>query len=86
MIPLYPNVIAPLFNKFTALSPDSPVYPRIKSLATKLNFPLGQSFLFLLDLLMTLTKRRHCYQAKFGSLMAPKDQHIVMHTFTDYPS
>lgn len=42
MIPLYPNVIAPMFNTFTPLPETSPVYPRIKSLAAKLNFPLGQ--------------------------------------------
>lgn len=42
MVPLYPAVISPLFNKFTLLPKESPVYPRIEALAKKLNFPLGK--------------------------------------------
>jgi STE24 endopeptidase len=42
MIFVYPYVIMPLFNKFTPLPTDSPVYPRVKNLAEKLNFPLGK--------------------------------------------
>lgn len=42
MIFVYPYVIMPLFNKFTPLPTDSPVYPHVKSLAEKLNFPLGK--------------------------------------------
>ncbi|GAA5980316.1 hypothetical protein JCM10908_001613 [Rhodotorula pacifica] len=42
MIFVYPYVIMPLFNKFTPLPTDSPVYPRVKELAEKLNFPLGK--------------------------------------------
>lgn len=42
MIPLYPYVIAPLFNTFTPLPEDSPVFPLVKSLSEKLDFPLGR--------------------------------------------
>ncbi|GAA5831365.1 hypothetical protein JCM11251_003999 [Rhodosporidiobolus azoricus] len=42
MVPLYPAVIQPMFNTFTLLPEDSPVYPRLKALAEKLNFPLGK--------------------------------------------
>ncbi|GAA6010343.1 hypothetical protein JCM10207_005183 [Rhodosporidiobolus poonsookiae] len=42
MVPLYPAVIQPLFNTFTPLPDDSPVRPRVKALAEKLNFPLGK--------------------------------------------
>lgn len=42
MIFVYPYVIMPLFNKFTPLPTDSPVYPRVKDLAEKLSFPLGK--------------------------------------------
>ncbi|GAA5853427.1 hypothetical protein JCM8547_002452 [Rhodosporidiobolus lusitaniae] len=42
MVPLFPAVIQPLFNKFTLLPEDSPVYPRVQALAKKLNFPLGK--------------------------------------------
>ncbi|GAA5890889.1 hypothetical protein JCM6882_008846 [Rhodosporidiobolus microsporus] len=42
MVPLYPAVIQPMFNTFTLLPEDSPVYPRVKALAEKLNFPLGK--------------------------------------------
>lgn len=42
MIPLYPYVIAPLFNKYTPLPEDSPVFPRVKALAERLDFPLGK--------------------------------------------
>ncbi|KAM0746177.1 hypothetical protein T439DRAFT_329920 [Meredithblackwellia eburnea MCA 4105] len=42
LIPLYPYVIAPLFNKFTPLPEDSPVFPQVKALATRLKFPLGK--------------------------------------------
>ncbi|KWU45356.1 putative CAAX prenyl protease [Rhodotorula sp. JG-1b] len=42
MIFVYPYVIMPLFNKFTPLPTDSPIYPRVKDLAEKLDFPLGK--------------------------------------------
>ena len=42
MIPLYPYVIAPLFNTFTPLPADSPVYPKVRALAERLEFPLGR--------------------------------------------
>ncbi|BGP12992.1 hypothetical protein JCM10213_007983 [Rhodosporidiobolus nylandii] len=42
MVPLYPAVIQPLFNTFTLLPEDSPVFPRVKSLASRLSFPLGK--------------------------------------------
>ncbi|KAK4054718.1 zinc metalloprotease [Microbotryomycetes sp. JL201] len=42
MIPTYPYLIAPLFNKFTPLATDSPVYPKAKALADRLEFPLGR--------------------------------------------
>ncbi|KAK4705483.1 STE24 endopeptidase, partial [Phenoliferia sp. Uapishka_3] len=42
MIPLYPYLIAPLFNKFTPLEESSPVYPLVSALSTKLGFPLGR--------------------------------------------
>ncbi|KAL8290522.1 hypothetical protein RQP46_002780 [Phenoliferia psychrophenolica] len=42
MIPLYPYLIAPLFNKFTPLPEDSPVFPKVKALSDKLGFPLGK--------------------------------------------
>lgn len=42
MIPLYPYVIAPLFNTFTPLPEDSSVFPLVKSLSEKLDFPLGR--------------------------------------------
>lgn len=35
MIPAYPYLIAPLFNKFTPLPEDSPVFPRVKDLSAK---------------------------------------------------
>lgn len=41
MIFVYPYFIAPLFNKFTPLIKDSPVYPRVEALAKRLNFPLA---------------------------------------------
>ncbi|GAA6000400.1 zinc metalloprotease [Rhodotorula paludigena] len=41
MIFVYPYFIAPLFNKFTPLAKDSPVYPRVEALAKRLNFPLA---------------------------------------------
>ncbi|TNY21705.1 putative CAAX prenyl protease [Rhodotorula diobovata] len=41
MVLIYPSLIAPLFNKFTPLAEDSPVFPRIKALAQRLDFPLG---------------------------------------------
>ncbi|SCV68881.1 BQ2448_1002 [Microbotryum intermedium] len=42
MIPLYPYVIAPLFNKYTPLDETHAVFPKVKALATRLNFPLGR--------------------------------------------
>lgn len=42
MIPLYPYFIAPLFNTFTPLPKESPVFPLVEQLATRLNFPLGR--------------------------------------------
>ncbi|KAM0793014.1 hypothetical protein ACM66B_000506 [Microbotryomycetes sp. NB124-2] len=42
MIPTYPYLIAPLFNKFTPLATDSPLYPKAKALADRLGFPLGR--------------------------------------------
>ncbi|KAI5476846.1 hypothetical protein MNV49_007142 [Pseudohyphozyma bogoriensis] len=42
MIPLYPYLIAPLFNKFTPLPEDSPIFPKVKELAERLDFPLGR--------------------------------------------
>ncbi|BGP36946.1 zinc metalloprotease [Rhodotorula kratochvilovae] len=42
MVVVYPYLIAPMFNKFTPLAEDSPVYPHVKSLAQRLNFPLGR--------------------------------------------
>ncbi|KAK4058232.1 zinc metalloprotease [Microbotryomycetes sp. JL221] len=44
MIPLYPFVIAPLFNKFSPLPQDSPFYPKVKDLSSKLDFPLGNVY------------------------------------------
>ncbi|GAA6032445.1 hypothetical protein JCM8097_008178 [Rhodosporidiobolus ruineniae] len=42
MVPAYPALIQPLFNTFTLLPEDSPVFPRVKALAEKLKFPLGK--------------------------------------------
>lgn len=42
MIFVYPYVIAPLFNTFTPLAKDSPVFPRVEALAKRLDFPLGR--------------------------------------------
>lgn len=42
MIPLYPLIILPLFNTLTPLKSDNPVYPKVKALATRLNFPLNE--------------------------------------------
>ncbi|GAA5969436.1 hypothetical protein JCM21900_006499 [Sporobolomyces salmonicolor] len=42
MIPLFPYVIAPMFNKFTPLPEDSPALARVKGLAERLHFPLGK--------------------------------------------
>jgi STE24 endopeptidase len=37
---IIPNVIMPLFNKFTPLAPDHPVRKRIEALAERVQFPL----------------------------------------------
>lgn len=42
LIPIYPYLIAPLFNTYTPLPADSPVFPLVEELATKLDFPLGK--------------------------------------------
>ncbi|GAA5971152.1 hypothetical protein JCM11641_004164 [Rhodosporidiobolus odoratus] len=42
MVFIFPAVIQPMFNTFTLLPEDSPVFPRVKALAEKLNFPLGK--------------------------------------------
>ncbi|BGP43307.1 zinc metalloprotease [Rhodotorula kratochvilovae] len=42
MLAAHPYLITPLFNKFTLLAEDSPVYPYVKSLAHRLDFPLGR--------------------------------------------
>ena len=39
MVPLGPYVIMPLFNKFTLLATDSPVYPKVRALAERVGFP-----------------------------------------------
>lgn len=38
----YPCLIAPLFNKFTLLPEDSPIFPLVKDKAEKADFPLGR--------------------------------------------
>ena len=64
MIPLYPYLIAPLFNKFTALPEESPVFPKVKALSEKLGFPLGPSASIALSYLtlsmLTYASRRTC--------------------------
>ncbi|EPY43064.1 STE24 endopeptidase [Angomonas deanei] len=37
---IYPAVIMPMFNKFTPLNDDGPLYARIRDLAKSLNYPL----------------------------------------------
>lgn len=80
MIPLYPNVIAPLFNTFTPLPESSPVYPRVKSLAARLNFPLGQ--IWVID----GSKRSAHSNAYFYGLPGGQKQIVIYDTLLDKAS
>ncbi|GAA5836035.1 hypothetical protein JCM3766R1_005137 [Sporobolomyces carnicolor] len=44
MVPLGPYVIMPLFNKFTLLATDSPVYPKVRALAERVGFPCDRIY------------------------------------------
>lgn len=43
MITIYPEFIAPLFDKYTLL-PESPLKNKIEALASRLNYPLTKLF------------------------------------------
>ncbi|GAA5896202.1 zinc metalloprotease [Sporobolomyces salmoneus] len=44
MVPLGPYVIMPLFNKFTPLEKDHPVYPKVRDLAQRVGFPCDRIY------------------------------------------
>ncbi|GAA5820038.1 hypothetical protein JCM11491_003612, partial [Sporobolomyces phaffii] len=44
MVPLGPYVIMPLFNTFTPLATDHPVYPKVEALAKRVGFPCDRIY------------------------------------------
>lgn len=77
LIPLYPYVIAPLFNKFTPLDESSPVYPRIHALASRLGFPLGKIWV------MDGSRRSAHSNAYFFGLPGLSKQIVIFDTLLD---